>query len=169
MATITITLPKRALEELRRRAEAEGKALEELVGETLLAQLHMDDPMARAELHWELCEKYLREARALLEEGDYIQASEKAWAAASQAVKAVAAGRGLELRSHRDLHGFIMRLREETGDEELRRLWHAANELHRNFYEAWLPPEMVIEAVGDAERLVEKLRALAGGTPRGNA
>ena len=161
MTTITIFLPRKALEVLRKKAEEEERPPEEVASEAVLAQLNADDPATRAELHWELCEKYLREAKELLAKGDFMQASEKAWGAAAQAVKAVAAREGRVLRSHRELHGFLMELRMRTGDEELRRLWHAANELHRNFYEAWLPSEMVAEAVSDVEELVSKLRHIA--------
>jgi hypothetical protein len=42
----------------------------------------------------ELPERYLGEAEELLARGDYVQASEKAWGAAAQIVKAVAAREG---------------------------------------------------------------------------
>jgi len=52
------------------------------------------DPEARFEVHLELSERYLGEAEELLARGDYVQASEKAWGAAAQIVKAVAAREG---------------------------------------------------------------------------
>jgi hypothetical protein len=42
----------------------------------------------------------MREAEEFLAKKDHVQASEKAWGAASQMVKAVAAREGKELRSH---------------------------------------------------------------------
>ncbi|AFA40727.1 Archaeal PaREP1/PaREP8 family [Pyrobaculum oguniense TE7] len=39
----------------------------------------------------------------------------------------------------------------ETGDAELARLWHAADSLHTNFYEAWATPELVKDAVKDVK------------------
>ncbi len=112
------------------------------------------------ELHLKLCEKYLREAEELLRKGNHVQASEKAWGAATQIVKAVAAKRGLEIRSHRELWEFVEKLAEETWDEELRRLWHIANSLHINSYEAWAPPQMVMSGIKDLKRLVDKLKKL---------
>ena len=158
MTTITVFLPKKALEALRKRAEEEGRPLEEVASEAVLAQLNADDPATRAELHWELCEKYLREAKEFLAKGDFVQASEKAWGAAAQAVKAVAAREGRVLRSHRELHLFVASLVGRLGDEELRRLWSAAGELHRNFYEAWLPPALVKGYVKDVDTFTAKLR-----------
>jgi hypothetical protein len=75
-------------------------------------------------------------------------------------VKALAAERGLELRSHGELHTFVAKLEEESGDPEIRRLWQSAGMLHQNFYENWLPPEMVEGNVNDVKKLVEKLKKL---------
>lgn len=113
------------------------------------------------EIHLKLCEKYLREGEELLAKGDYVQASEKAWGAASQIVKAVAAKKGSELRSHGELHKEIVKLAQETGDDEIRSLWQSAISLHQNFYENWLPPEMVERNIGDVKKLVGKLKGLA--------
>jgi len=113
-----------------------------------------------AETHLKLCEKYLREGEELLKKKDYVQASEKFWGSASQMVKALAAESGSELRSHGELHTFIARLERESGDPEIRRLWQSAGMLHQNFYENWLPPEMVGENAKDVKKLVEKLKKL---------
>jgi uncharacterized protein (UPF0332 family) len=93
------------------------------------------DPEARAELHLKLCEKYMREAEELLEKKDYVQASGKAWGAASQMVKALAAKEGRELRGHASLWKYVDEVAERLGDVELRHLWGRANNLHQNFYE----------------------------------
>ena len=100
MDVITIALPKKVLEALERRSMAEERAVEELVGEVIFKQLGIADPEARAELHLKLCEKYVRDAEELLEKKDYAQASGRAWGAAFQMVKALAAKEGRELRSH---------------------------------------------------------------------
>jgi len=44
------------------------------------------DADSRADIHFALSEKYLRNAEDLLKKKDFIQASEKAWGAASQVV-----------------------------------------------------------------------------------
>ncbi|HID91255.1 TPA: hypothetical protein EYP44_04775 [Candidatus Bathyarchaeota archaeon] len=155
-----VTLPERVLEELRRRAESEGRALEELLNEAVLSYCGVEDPEVRAETHLRLCEKYLRECGEFLAKGDYAQASEKAWGAASQMVKAVAARRGVKIRSHGELHGFVERLREETGEEQVSTLWLSAASLHQNFYENWLPEGTVKDGVENVKKLVERLRKM---------
>jgi HEPN domain-containing protein len=143
---------------LKEEAERRGAAVDEVVIELLEAALGASlDPPERAEFHRGLAEKFLREAEELLAKGDYLQASEKAWGAAAQMVKAVAAEKGKELKSHGDLWRFVL---EVAGEDELRRLWHVANTLHQNFYEGWIPPEGVRRAVEDVKRFVGKMREL---------
>jgi uncharacterized protein (UPF0332 family) len=104
----------------------------------VLERLGIADPEARAELHLKLCEKYIREAEELLAEKDYVKACEKAWGAAAQIVKALAAREGRKLGSHAALWKYVDELAERLGDAELRRLWRTANALHQNFYENWM-------------------------------
>jgi len=157
---ITIALPKKVSEALERRAATEGRAVEELVGEAIFKQLGISDPEARAELHLKLCEKYMREAEELLAKKDYVQASEKAWGAASQMVKALAAKEGRELRNHASLWKYVDEVAERLGDVELRHLWGRANNLHQNFYEDWMPPREVELSVKDVKAFLEKLRRI---------
>lgn len=160
MAAITVVLPDKAVEDLERRAKSEGKSLEELVSEAILKQLNIVDPEAKAELHLKLCEKYAREAEEFLARKDYIQASERAWGAASQMIKALAAREGKELRSHASLWEYMDKLAEKLEDIELRHLWGRANNLHQNFYENWMPSREVELSVKDVKTLIEKLRNL---------
>ncbi|MCC5999021.1 MAG: PaREP1 family protein, partial [Thermofilum sp.] len=118
------------------------------------------DPADRTELYLRLSEKYLRDAEELLAKGDYVQASEKAWGAAAQIVKALAAKEGIELRSHGELHRYVSKLSSERGDREIPRLWLSAVSLHQNFYENWLPGEIVEEGLESVKEFVEKLRKL---------
>ena len=78
-----------------------------------------------------------------LAKGDLRQASEKGWGAAAQMVKAVATRRGCDHDGHGYLFQVVGRLVVETGDDQLSSLFHVANSLHSNFYENWLPEEMV--------------------------
>jgi uncharacterized protein (UPF0332 family) len=118
------------------------------------------DPKAKVELYLKLCEKYLSEAEDYMSKKDYIQASEKAWGAAVQIIKALAAREGRDLRSHKELHEYLAYTVRKVGDIELRRIWSAAGELHRNFYEAWLPPELVNGYFEDVKEFVNRLRKL---------
>jgi len=159
-SSIIITLPSKVLESVRKRAESEGKPLEEFIAEFFLKQLDIKDPEAKVELHMKLCEKYLKEAEDFLAKGDYVQASEKAWGAAAQMVKALATREGVELRSHGELHREVIKVAKEVGDDEIRLLWQSAISLHQNFYENWLPPEMVEKNIGNVEKFVDKLKHL---------
>ena len=101
--------------------------------------------------------KYLKEATALLEKGDYVQASEKLWGAATSIVKSVAAKRGINIKSHDRLYKFVNTLSTEFKDPELVKSFGLASFLHQNFYEDWLPPETVLIYSEAVKQLVEKL------------
>jgi len=103
----------------------------------------------------------LVKARQALTEGDLIQASEKGWGAAAQAVKAVAERRGWRHDSHRALFETVNRLTEETGDGAITTSFGVAQALHMNFYEHWLPQETVQRHLASIEALVAKLETLA--------
>jgi hypothetical protein len=157
---LPLALPERVAAKLREEAERAGMLVEELVAEALAKFLGEPlDPEDWLELHLKLSEKYLKEAEDFLAKGDYVQASEKAWGAAAQMVKAVAAREGRVLRSHRELHEYVAELSKKMGDREVIRLWLAASSLRQNFYENRLPGEAVKSAVEDVKVFVEKLRS----------
>jgi HEPN domain-containing protein len=116
--------------------------------------------MEKTENYLNLNNKYLKEAEALIRKGDYVQASEKFWGAAAEIVKAVAAKRGIELKSHGELHGFVTRLKKELAEPELTRLFGTAATLHQNFYENWLPAETVVDYGEAVKELVSRLGKL---------
>ncbi|HID90358.1 TPA: hypothetical protein EYP44_00155 [Candidatus Bathyarchaeota archaeon] len=159
MSEVTLTLPKRLKERLEREAARQGRSLEEILVDALGEACGIDSE-ARAELHSELCKKYLREAGAYREEEDYVQASEKAWGAASQAVRSVAAKRGIELRSHGDLWKLVTELSKEHPEWDLLGMFHTANSLHTNFYEKWLTAEAVVRGLEIVRAFVGKLKGI---------
>lgn len=114
----------------------------------------------QVEHYLELARKYLRESEELLAEKEYTQASEKLWGAAAEIVKTVAAKRGIELKTHRELWQFVAHLHTELKDPEVSRLFTVANYLHQNFYEAIMPPEAVGEGAEAVKLLVGKLEKL---------
>ncbi len=109
---------------------------------------------------------YQRRSRELLTKAyqeldeDLGQASEKGWGAAAEMVKAVAEQRGWEHRHHRLLTNAVSRLRRETGDNDLTRLFGQANALHINFYEDAYFREDVELLLQDVERFVDKVESL---------
>jgi len=155
---VSIILPKKIERKLREEAERRVATEEEVIIEVLSKMLDEPvNPNERAEIHLRLCEKYIGEAEEFLKKADYAQASEKAWGAASQAVKALAMKRGKELRSHRELHEFVAKISEELKDKEIGRLWRSVTSLHQNFYENWFTESQVLDGVEDAKKLIEKL------------
>jgi len=81
---LTLYVPSKLIEEARRR----GFDVESLVVDLLVRTLNLD-PRIACEAHLELSLKYLDEGRALIDK-DPIQASEKLYKAAEEAVKALA-------------------------------------------------------------------------------
>ena len=112
-------------------------------------------------------EKYRADSRGLLEQahdelerGDVRQASEKAWGAVALMLKAVADERGWDHGKHRHLSRVASRLRSETGERDVMRLFLQADALHGNFYEDELEAHDVAEALDDVERLLDLLEPL---------
>jgi len=81
---LTLYIPSKLVEEARRR----GFDVESLVVDLLVRTLNLD-PQVVSDIHLELSHRYLGEGRALVNR-DPIQASEKLYKAAEEAVKALA-------------------------------------------------------------------------------
>jgi len=113
--------------------------------------------MIETKKHVYLNEKYLRDAKTLLDKHDYVQASEKLWGAVAQIIKAIALKRGKRLRSHTAINTYIVQLAKELNDETILDAFSIANSLHQNFYENWLAPETVIQNAKTIEQLLTKL------------
>ena len=105
-------------------------------------------------------EHFLAQARRELAAGDLAQASEKGWGATTQMLKAIADQRGWEHNRHRHYHRTASRLRAETGDGDIFRLFSVASALHENFYENDMDAALVAESLDDVEALLHKLRPL---------
>ena len=105
-------------------------------------------------------EHFLAQARRELAAGDLPQASEKGWGAAAQILKAIAEQHGWDHHRHRHYHQAASRVRAETGDGEIRRLFDSASALHENFYENDMSPDEVAERLDDVAALVTKLSPL---------
>ena len=156
---ISLVLPKKIEKKLKEEVKRTGISEEELMIEALSKFLNEPlNPETKAEIHLKLSEKYLRDAEEFLIKKDFVQASEKAWEAAAQIVKASAVKEGKELRSHGELYRYVAELSKEKGDKEIMKLWFSATSLHQNFYENWFPEEAVRIAVEDVKNFIEKLR-----------
>jgi len=114
----------------------------------------------RAKHYLDLNRKYLQEGESLLVKGDSSQASEKLWGASAEIVKAIAAHRELELKTHADLWSFTTKLSSELGDPEILTLFATANYLHQNFYENAMTLEAVKASAQAVKQFIEKVERL---------
>lgn len=104
--------------------------------------------------------RLLAQARAELAAGDAPQASEKGWGAAAQIVKAAAQRRGWPHDSHRLLFRAAHRLRDETGNMDIVKMFGLAHNLHVNFYDDILDAQAVGDGLDDVERFVNLVEPL---------
>ena len=110
--------------------------------------------------HQQLSEHLLAEARQELAAGGLPQASEYGWGATTQILKAIAEQRGWEHHRHRHYLRIASRLRAETGDSDILRLFGAANLLHENFYENDMSADDVADGLDDVEALLDKFNPM---------
>ena len=103
---------------------------------------------------------FLAQASEELERGDLRQASEKAWGAAAQIVKAAAEVRGWEHHRHTLLFRVVRELVDESGDSEIINLFAVAGELHGNFYDELFDAVDIEMRLRGVVLLVEKVEAL---------
>jgi uncharacterized protein (UPF0332 family) len=116
-----------------------------------------DNGLSMVEKYDSTSREFLEKAYLYLQRGDLIQASEKGWEAAAQAVRALADRRGMPHNGHAQLFEVLKLLVEETGDQELWDLFHVANSLYSNSHENWLPREGVDTGLSDVGELVHRL------------
>ena len=116
--------------------------------------------MQQIQKYREQSRQFLAQAQQELAAGDLPQASEKAWGAAAQMVKAWAAQQGMPHQGHSLLWGAVADIEEQANDPEISRLFGVASRLHENFYESNMRARPVEYGIRDMERLVEKVEAL---------
>ena len=161
------SIPKRLAEEL----EGRGVDVEPYVVDLLVKALNLD-PEVGAEAHLELASKHLEEGRSLVDK-DPVQASEKLYKAAEEAVKALAhhfdLGEVLKRVGERgrwtvaELEGAVLRASDKLG-EWFMHSWNAAWALHVwGFHEAKLDSEYVRRQLPSIERMVLEARKVVGG------
>lgn len=103
---------------------------------------------------------YLENAFVAIEAGDLEKASEFIWGSMAQALKAVAASREIQIRSHKQLRDYAMELARVLNDKTIRDSFERAQSLHSNFYESGLLLEDVAMGAEDVRKTVAKLLSL---------
>lgn len=84
--------------------------------------------------HIQTAGDFLAAADREFDTGDFLQASEKLWGAASHAVMAVAQQRGWAYGKHGNLKNVARWLYQETGETIFREGFSTAEKFHANFY-----------------------------------
>ena len=102
----------------------------------------------------------LQQAQDELAAGDLRQASEKAWLATAQIIKAHAQHRGWPHHAHWHLNQALSNLVRETNDNTIRDLFNAAQSLHTNAYEMWLPTDAIQDNLQRVQQLIPILDSL---------
>ena len=102
----------------------------------------------------------IAKAQVALTQDDLLQASEKGWGAAAQMVKGIAEKRGWRHDGHREHYQIVNRLAGEASDRQLRVLFNSASALHSNFYEQWMPRQMIDDSLTEVRGFLSKLENL---------
>ena len=119
--------------------------------------------------HIETSRRFIQHADLMLDEGDLLQASEKAWGATAHRLKAIAHRRNLRHSSHRDYYMIIDLLRNEADDpEELILCFKSADRLHGNFYNDFMPASAVRDDVENVQALLAMLENIESSSLSGS-
>ena len=108
----------------------------------------------------------LGEAQQELNQGDTMQASEKAYGAVSCAAKAYGEKRGWNHYNHHRVGLILEQLRDEWDAPELVVAHLAIRALHNNFFEYELSSTVVQDGIHAAQRMVARLEEIRQSEPR---
>ena len=118
--------------------------------------------MATVRQHQEISDRFLAQAGEELEKGDLLQASEKAWGAVVHFVQSVAKEQNWPVGSHRHTIENARMLIELSPDPRGNSTkLTAMSGLHANFYEDFLPKEVVEIGIDDARSLLADMKEAA--------
>ena len=109
--------------------------------------------------------EFIALAHQELEQGDLLQASEKAWGAAAAAIKSVAEMRGWQHYAHTLIGAALWRISREHNRPRVRILFRSASDLHQNYYEYRYGEEMVAEGIEQVAELLAILDQVKNETP----
>ena len=108
----------------------------------------------------ELSRWCINEADNYLRRRNNIQASEKGWGAAAQALKSVAEERGWNHNSHGLIVDIAQQVADEQGRPDLVSMFGLAQALHVNFYENWLSSDTIQIYLDDVKKLLPELERI---------
>jgi hypothetical protein len=103
---------------------------------------------------------YLENAFKFIKSGDAEKTGEFLWGSVAEALKAVAASKGIELKAYWEIGDYARKLAKELRDETILNAFRDASYLHSNFYEAGLTMEEVYTYAERIRATVGKLLSL---------
>ena len=125
----------------------------------------MEQNNHEANKYAELSRWCIGEADNYLRRRNNIQASEKGWGAAAQALKAIAEERGWNHNGH----GLLVDIAKQVSDEQARSdivtLFAFGQLLHVNFYEDSLPSDVIEEYLDQIKALLPELERIRTESP----
>ena len=111
--------------------------------------------------------RFILQARKHLDEGDRLQAGEKAWGALAQNLKAIGESRGWRHDSHRLVENIGRQIVAETGDSDLGEYISDVYRLgHENFYENQRSEDTLAYCITQAEAALPVLESVQGEAPK---
>ena len=114
----------------------------------------------QTENHISIGRRLMAHADDQFSQGDFLQASEKAWGAVAHFLKALAAPRGLPHSSHYDLRQVADYLEKETGAERIGELFSICESVHANYYEAWMSEDVLERRLANVRELITLLEEI---------
>ena len=115
----------------------------------------------------QISQRLIEQARQELAAGDRLQATEKAWGAFAQMMKAHGQQRGwLNLGGHRTVGHIARQLAAEFEDLRIVDAYVAADNGHRNFYDNEMSPPEINEIIAVVADVLPDLEDALAGSPR---
>ena len=115
----------------------------------------------------QISKRLIQQAREELEAGDRLQATEKAWGALAQMMKAHGQQRGwLNLGGHRTVGHIARQLHAEYQEMDIANAYIAADNGHRNFYDNEMSPPEIAEIIVTVAEVLPDLERALGEPPR---
>ncbi|MCY3638900.1 MAG: hypothetical protein OXG80_07360 [Chloroflexi bacterium] len=116
-----------------------------------------EQPIESHDIH---SRRLIRHAEVMLEVGDRLQASEKAWGAVAHRLKVVADNRGWKYETHTDAARVVNSLAMEQGNPRIRTLFDVAELMHINYYKDTRPIEYIRQQTADVKELLSILERI---------
>ncbi|MYE53706.1 MAG: hypothetical protein F4X34_00725 [Chloroflexi bacterium] len=104
--------------------------------------------------------RLIQHAEEMLESGDRLQVSEKAWGAVAHRLKVVAESRGLKYETHADAFRVVHILARDEQNPQIRTLFSVAHGLHINYYGDIKTTDYLRGELEDVKRLLSILERI---------